>query len=297
MRSLIKSVISVSLVLSALAVSLPAHASSLTTDQINAVLSLLQSFNVPTSTLNTVSAVLNHLPTPGEQMGTSTNMFPPGQFGKMACISLNRNIGRGEQGDDVRELQDMLRDDGDGFTASSTGFFGPLTAQAMMHFQMKNGIASTSTGFVGPLTRGFFERRCGEGLGKDDNKGEGNGQGDGMMGGTLAGTISGVGSSTIMVQITTPFMNASSTMTRTVNLTGSTTIELFMGTSTPATGSFSDLVVGKTVIVMGQPQADGSLSAQDIRVGFPPPPPPQMMQGNHQGEDSQGGNHHAGGDN
>ena len=81
----------------------------------------------------------------------------------MLCISIDRNLGVGTQGDDVKSLQEMLRGDGD-FTASSTGFFGPLTAQAVEHFQMKNGIASSTTGFVGPLTRDFFSRRCGGGL-------------------------------------------------------------------------------------------------------------------------------------
>ena len=56
----------------------------------------------------------------------------------------------------------MLGEDSEnGFHGSPTGFFGPLTAQAMMKFQMRMGIASSTTGSVGPMTRGFFERECG----------------------------------------------------------------------------------------------------------------------------------------
>jgi hypothetical protein len=101
----------------------------------------------------------------GGMMGSSTMGMPPGQFGKQACISLTRNLKQGDQGDDVKSLQQMLQQDSSsGFTGSATGFFGPLTAKAMMHFQMNNGIASSTDGSVGPLTRGFFDRHCGKGL-------------------------------------------------------------------------------------------------------------------------------------
>ena len=151
------------------------QAASLTTDQVNAIVGLLQSFNADAKTVAQVQMVLtNQKPAGGWDNGSTTwsgngsttpGGMPPGQYGKMMCIKLERNLGLGSQGDDVRKLQDMLRDDDSvGFTASSTGFFGPMTLKAMMRFQMNNGIASSATGAVGPLTRGFFERACGKGL-------------------------------------------------------------------------------------------------------------------------------------
>ncbi len=111
---------------------------------------------------------------------TSTlQTIPPGQVGKGMCIALNRNLSEGDNGGDVMQLQQILASEpSTGFNASPTGFFGPLTARAMMRFQEDNGIASSSsaTGIVGPLTRGFFTRRCGEGLDnvQGDNGNNGN---------------------------------------------------------------------------------------------------------------------------
>ena len=159
------------------------QAASLTTAQVNAIVGLLQSFNADAKTVAQVQMVLTgQKPEGGWQTSSSSwsgatstqGGMPPGQLGKMVCIELNRDLKIGSQGDDVRKLQDMLRDSGIGFTASSTGYFGPMTAKAMAYFQMKNGIASSTTGMVGSLTRGFFERACGKGLGNE--------HGEGMMG-------------------------------------------------------------------------------------------------------------------
>lgn len=91
---------------------------------------------------------------------------PPGQVSKALCISLDRNLGPGSRGEDVRQLQEMLRADPDsGFSATATGFFGPITGKAMMMYQRKNGITPADDGSVGPLTRGALMRTCGQGLG------------------------------------------------------------------------------------------------------------------------------------
>lgn len=279
MRLFTKGALSVALVLSALAVSIPAQAAGLTSDQITAVLSLLQSFNVPTSTLDTVQAVLTHVPAPSDgRVGTSTPMMPGEMgMGKMPCISLDRNLSVGSQGDDVKNLQDMLRSDGDGFTASSTGYFGPLTAQAVERFQMKNGIASTTTGFVGPLTRAFFQHMCSGGL---MNGFPGGGeratstlQAGHPMIGALIGDIASSSDASITVQ---PKVGTS----HVAYLTSSTTIQVFAGTSTaPTTGSSADLVVGQTVMVEGARNQDGSLNATTVRVGIQLPQ--QLMMGDH----------------
>ncbi|MEK7604619.1 MAG: peptidoglycan-binding domain-containing protein [Patescibacteria group bacterium] len=149
---------------------LVSQAASLTESQINAVLGLLQSFNVDATTLANVTAALKGQPTTNNNAGgvngsTTPAYLPPGQVGKMMCIDLMRNLNVGSQGEDVRKLQELLATDPDaGFTGSSTGYYGPRTLEAMKRFQMKHEIASSSTGFVGPMTRGFLNRKCGRGL-------------------------------------------------------------------------------------------------------------------------------------
>ena len=213
----------------------------------------------------------------GWTMGSSTPKWLPGSNGG-ACITLGRTLHQGDQGDDVKNLQTMLAQDSDSdFHGSATGFFGPLTAHAMMMFQMHNGIASSTDGSVGPMTRGFFERRCG--------KGEGMGQGMGMNGGPgvmqgamVRGTISS--NNTSSISITTDGGSV------TVNISASTTIKVFASSSTPPTvGGITDLVVGKHVIAGGPKNSDGSIQAMTIAVGDNLPMPTPMMGGNgeHQG--------------
>ena len=193
---------------------------------------------------------------------------PPGQVAKMWCITLNRDLSVGAQGDDVRKLQEMLRDDDDKkFDVLPTGFFGPKTLEAMKHYQRKHGIASTTTGVVGPLTRGFFERRCGKGLGDHDDKREK------VL--SLSGTISSSNGSNMITVLT------KGDDLRTVTISASTTIEVFTATSTPPTGgTMSDLIVGRRVQVEGAPGSNNSLVARKIRVGTLLPPP-LKLEGHH----------------
>lgn len=180
----------------------------------------------------------------------------PGQMGKMACITLNRNLRMGAQGDDVRKLQEMLAQDPEtGFRSQATGFFGPLTANAMAKFQMRVGIASTTDGSVGPLTRGFFERACGKGLGMGSGMGDVN-----LMRAEVGGTITAATASSITVQV-------KDGVTRMVSITASTTIHVIATPgAAPTVGTTADLTVGKTVRVEGAPQADGSIIARQVKV-------------------------------
>lgn len=77
------------------------------------------------------------------------------------CPMLARNLAQGSSGDDVESLQEHLRDTGYLATSSVTGFFGPLTMQAVKRYQDENGVGA-ATGFVGAMTREFFGKRCGE---------------------------------------------------------------------------------------------------------------------------------------
>jgi hypothetical protein len=90
----------------------------------------------------------------------STASTTPDMTGK-PCPTPNRNLGVGDRGDDVKDLQRFLASSTPEFSTDNvTGFFGPKTASALKHFQ-EDHIASSSAGTVGPLTRAFFGKHCG----------------------------------------------------------------------------------------------------------------------------------------
>lgn len=63
-----------------------------------------------------------------------------------------RSLTRGMSGDDVRDLQELLAQDPTLFSmANITGFFGPLTEEALRKFQRKHGIEAI--GIFGPKTQ------------------------------------------------------------------------------------------------------------------------------------------------
>lgn len=157
-----KAVVSAALAISMIAPAFT-QAAELSATQRAALQSLLKSFGVSTST---ISKVENIIRVDGRGVASTTPAaLRPGKAAKAACIELRRNLTLGATGDDVKKLQDLLReDDFAEFTAASTGFFGPMTMRAMARYQEKHGIASTTTGYVGPLTRAFLMRSCGKGL-------------------------------------------------------------------------------------------------------------------------------------
>jgi len=113
------------------------------------------------SKLHGVENAMQHIRATLERLNEK-GINPPGltnALNRLQCIALKRNLKRGHQGDDVRELQKKLIDDGDLETDNDTGFFGPKTEKALQKWQAKHGIVSSgaadSTGFgsVGPRTR------------------------------------------------------------------------------------------------------------------------------------------------
>jgi peptidoglycan hydrolase-like protein with peptidoglycan-binding domain len=88
---------------------------------------------------------------------------PPGMGN---CPSFGRDLSVGSQGNDVMQLQQMLAGDGF-FSASTTGYFGQLTASALDQFQAHFDISTSSAGFFGPLTRTFIGAHCGQGQGQN----------------------------------------------------------------------------------------------------------------------------------
>ncbi len=67
-------------------------------------------------------------------------------------IKFLRSLSRGMRGDDVRDLQELLAQDPSILTSDNiTGFFGPLTEEALRKFQRKHGI--DAIGVFGPKTQ------------------------------------------------------------------------------------------------------------------------------------------------
>src|SRR6185312_13263205 len=171
-----------SLLSPALAVAQATTSSSTVDSQVQSLLSQIAALQQQLrSLIQTVAPSSTHERDDGNNATTTPQNGGPGGP-KSDCSVFNRNLSEGSQGDDVKQLQQTLSDNGF-FNASSTGFFGPLTARALMQFQLHFGIASSSSanGFFGPLTRNFFGGRCGNGKGPGGD-GQGKRPGDGHMG-------------------------------------------------------------------------------------------------------------------
>lgn len=123
----------------------PARASGLTEVQIQAILSLISSFGVDSATIANVNATLH-----GQATGGSSGASNP------SCLTLSYNLYTGltdsTTNGQVTQLQQFL-------SVSPTGYFGPMTQQAVQDWQSSHGVVSsgspdtTGFGFVGPATR------------------------------------------------------------------------------------------------------------------------------------------------
>lgn len=70
-------------------------------------------------------------------------------------FDIARTLRRGERGSQVKQLQTWLNDNGG--RLAEDGIFGPLTEQAVRHFQSANGLVPD--GIVGPQTEAALSRR------------------------------------------------------------------------------------------------------------------------------------------
>ncbi|TSC69503.1 MAG: hypothetical protein G01um101456_184 [Parcubacteria group bacterium Gr01-1014_56] len=164
----------------------PAHAAALTDSQIHAVTGLLKSFNVDSETVGAIEAQLQGVvvvesatvknrtteagaprkPQQDTNSGGSGGFEKPQFPGASACGQLMRNLNRGDQGEEVKRLQEHLKQTGDFDHATSTGYFGEKTEMALKRLQAREGVASggdpSTTGFgaLGPKTRQILMARC-----------------------------------------------------------------------------------------------------------------------------------------
>jgi len=135
----------------------PARAAALTSAQVSAIVSLLQSFGADATTVANVTASLNGQATPGTPA-----------TGGSCSTQWNTNLTVGSTGADVMALQKFLNMDSSTMVASSgagspgmeTSTFGPATKAAVMKFQTKYGISPVA-GYVGALTRAKLNSLCG----------------------------------------------------------------------------------------------------------------------------------------
>lgn len=247
---------------------------STTTDAQSQVQSLLAQIKVLQEQLR--SLISTHAGDRTWQTGTTT----PGTQAGQPCFMPGRRLGLGTQGDDVKGLQEILKQDKDNeFEGEVTGFFGPRTQRAMMRFHKRMGISSSTDGSVGQRTQDFFKKHCDQSK-KDDDKD------DGMMNsrGHVSGTIKTNGVSSITVET----LEGKSIV---VNFTASTTIRIFVGSSTkPTAGAATDLLVGKKIKASGPKNSDGSINAVHITVGDILPMIQMMMDEGKGMEDRKGKN-------
>ncbi len=172
-------------------IPMSAHAASLTPTQLQAVTSLLKSFNVDSETVGAIEVQLQGLKSSedsssdntkrpqkperpegrgggqGMPAGVSKNNFS----GASACAMLMRNLRKGDAGEEVSRLQEYLREEGDLDNASATSFFGDKTEQALKNWQARMGVADKGSaethgfGVLGPKTRKMLMERCKENRG------------------------------------------------------------------------------------------------------------------------------------
>ncbi len=153
---------------------------ALTQPQINAITSLLQAFNVDSSTIANVQAVLEKktltatvAPTTAVASSTPNQTSGKRYAIKMpnggTCSKLSKGLSRGstdqKTGGDVSRLQSFLSKDKSVYPGGwVTGYFGDSTEKAVQRWQAQKNIVSSgdaqSTGYgnIGPRTRGEMDR-------------------------------------------------------------------------------------------------------------------------------------------
>ena len=119
-----------------------AHAAALTTDQVNSIISLLQSFGADAATIANVQTSLTG--------GTPTTPTTP----STSCV-ITMDLTVGSSGAQVTCLQQGLIAMGYSIPAGATGYFGSQTQAAVSAWQAAKGV-SPAAGYFGPISRGVW---------------------------------------------------------------------------------------------------------------------------------------------
>lgn len=135
-----------------------AQAATLSTTQINAITNLLQAFGADPAVVANVQAVLE-----GTATSTPAVQSPSTGSGTVSggnsCDVVSGNLQIGTTGAEVSQLQSFLSKDKNIYPEGSvTGYFGPMTEDAVQRWQAAHNIVATGTpsttgfGIVGPQT-------------------------------------------------------------------------------------------------------------------------------------------------
>ncbi len=136
--------------------SLPVQAASLTSSQIQAIISLLSSFGANSATIANVQTALNG-GTPAPQSSSCVNLTSDMTLGSTDATT----------GDDVSRLQNYLASRGYfTYEGGATGYYGILTAEAVGKYQLGLGLVGSvndsAYGITGPQTRAaILNASCG----------------------------------------------------------------------------------------------------------------------------------------
>lgn len=140
---------------------LPATAFALTNSQINAILSLLSAFGADSMTVQNVENALH-----GRSISDGSGPgFPTFDACENVNLSYSHYLGTrdAETAGEVSQLQRFLHSTGDFTYPRITGYFGPVTEEAVLKWQIRNGIVtsgSPGSGIVGPRTREAMKKVC-----------------------------------------------------------------------------------------------------------------------------------------
>jgi len=133
---------------------LEASASSLTPQQIQSILSMLQAFGADQGTIANVQAALTGQPVSGGQ-----SQSQGGSSQTSTAYTFTKNLTLGSKGPDVKALQQFLNSkgyivakSGAGSPGNESEYFGPATKAALIKFQRDNNI-TPAYGYFGPKTR------------------------------------------------------------------------------------------------------------------------------------------------
>jgi len=137
-------------------VTAPMLSSAQTETGIQAQISdLLSKINELTKQLNDLRSRVGGQPTWTDP--TTPPMPPP--FSHRICGLVNRNLGKGVSGDDVRGLQEFLHEN-KYLPVTPTGYFGQMTADAVKKWQAQEGVSAVGT--FGPASRERIKVWCGD---------------------------------------------------------------------------------------------------------------------------------------
>jgi len=155
----------------------PARAASLTSAQIQSILSLLSSFGADSSTISNVQASLTG--------NTAGIVSTGGTVTTTSSCNFTVALTIGAKGADVTCLQSALIGAGYTIPAGATGYFGSQTQSAVAAWQSANGI-TPAVGYFGPISRAHWN------IGGTTTSGTTTGTTTGTTGGSTAMTGNGL---------------------------------------------------------------------------------------------------------